>query len=142
MSLLQPKTSKHPKVFKGKTKFKPKAGYLLEFGTFGLLSCSNCRIDASQIEASRIAIMKHVKRIGKLWIRIYPNIPVTKKPTEVRMGKGKGEVVKWVSRLSGGTIVFELAGVSLSLAKLALASASAKLSFKTRFVSRIHELTI
>ncbi|MFP3037703.1 MAG: 50S ribosomal protein L16 [Candidatus Hodgkinia cicadicola] len=142
MTLLQPKLSKHRKEFKGKTKPISKAGRLIEFGAFGLQCCESCRIEASQIESARMAIMKHVKRIGKLWIRIYPNVPVTKKPTEVRMGKGKGEVAKWVFRLSGGRIMFELAGVSEALARTALKAAAFKLGFKTRFASRAQDLLV
>ncbi|MGP1914384.1 MAG: 50S ribosomal protein L16 [Candidatus Hodgkinia cicadicola] len=142
MLLLQPKVSKYRKEFKGRTQLKPKAGYLIEFGAFGLQSCASCRIEASQLEAARVAIMKHVKRIGKLWIRVFPNVPVTKKPTEVRMGKGKGEVVKWIFRLSEGRILFELSGVSASLARIALSAAAFKLGFKTRFVTKAQDLSI
>ncbi|XXN19708.1 MAG: 50S ribosomal protein L16 [Candidatus Hodgkinia cicadicola] len=139
--IFQPAAGKHKKQFKGRLKLKSKAGYLISFGAFGLKATSCARIDARQIEAARKAIMKYIKRIGKLWIRVYPTIPVTKKPTEIRMGKGKGEVDKWIFRVSPGRILFEIGGVSETRARAALAAANHKLNIKTLFVSLAHQLS-
>lgn len=102
--------------------------------------CASARIDGRQIEAARMAIMKHIKKLGKLWIRVFPDVPVTKKPIEVRMGKGKGEVEKWVFRAGAGRMLFEVGGVSEEVARAALKAASFKFGVKTVFVNRANEL--
>ncbi|WGS83401.1 MAG: 50S ribosomal protein L16 [Candidatus Hodgkinia cicadicola] len=136
----QPAASRHKKQFKGRLKLKSKAGNSVSFGVYGLKACSETRIDARQIEAARKAAMKFVKKVGKLWIRVFPTIPVTKKPTETRMGKGKGEVDRWVFRVSPGRILFEIEGIAEQLARQAFAAASFKLNIKTAFVSLVDEL--
>ncbi|XXN13585.1 MAG: 50S ribosomal protein L16 [Candidatus Hodgkinia cicadicola] len=139
--IFQSAAGKHKKQFKGRLKLKSKAGNLISFGVYGLKANSSARIDAHQIEAARKTIMKYIKKIGKLWIRVYPTIPVTKKPTEIRMGKGKGEVSKWVFRVSPGRILFEIEGISESLARNAFIAAAFKLNIKTSFVSIMQELS-
>ncbi|AUG91514.1 50S ribosomal subunit protein L16 [Candidatus Hodgkinia cicadicola] len=139
--IFQSAAGKHKKQFKGRLKLKSKAGNLISLGVYGLKANSSARIDAHRIEAARKAIMKYIKRIGKLWILVYPTIPVTKKPTEIRMGKGKGEVSKWVFRVSLGRIVFEIEGISESLARAAFKAAAFKLNIKTSFVSVMQELS-
>lgn len=122
-------------------KGKPIRGAILSFGEFGLQAMEPCWITARQIEAGRIAISRHVKRKGKLWIRVFPWKPITKKPTEVRMGKGKGDPEFWVDVVKPGKILYELEGVSEPLAKEAMRLAANKLSIRTRFISRnIREL--
>ncbi len=122
-------------------KGKPSRGVILVFGEFGLQALEPCWITARQIEAGRIAITRHVKRKGKLWIRVFPWKPITKKPTEVRMGKGKGDPEFWVDVVKPGKILYELEGVSEPLAKEAMRLAANKLSVKTRFITRtIREL--
>lgn len=115
---------------------KPMRGATLTYGDFGLQALEPCWITARQIEAGRIAISRHVKRKGKLWIRVFPWKPITKKPTEVRMGKGKGDPEFWVDVVKPGKILYELEGVSESIAKEAMRLASNKLSIKTRFITR------
>ncbi len=115
---------------------KPMRGATLTFGDFGLQALEPCWITARQIEAGRIAISRHVKRKGKLWIRVFPWKPITKKPTEVRMGKGKGDPEFWVDVVKPGKILYELEGVSEPIAKEAMRLASNKLSIKTRFITR------
>lgn len=117
-------------------KGKPLRGATLAFGEYGLQALEPCWITARQIEAGRIAITRHIKRKGKLWIRVFPWKPVTKKPTEVRMGKGKGDPEFWVDVVKPGKILYELEGVSEPLAKEAMRLASNKLSIKTRFITR------
>lgn len=117
-------------------KGKPIRGATLAFGEFGLQALEPCWITARQIEAGRIAITRHVKRKGKLWIRVFPWKPITKKPTEVRMGKGKGDPEFWVDVVKPGKILYELEGVSEPLAKEAMRLAANKLSVKTRFITR------
>ncbi|XXN13872.1 MAG: 50S ribosomal protein L16 [Candidatus Hodgkinia cicadicola] len=138
--MFQPAASKHKKQFKGRLKPKSKAGNLISFGVYGLKALTGVRVDSRQIEAARKAIMKYVKKVSKLWIRIYPTVPVTKKPTEIRMGKGKGEVDKWVFRVSPGRVLFELEGISEELARAAFTAAAFKLNIKTSFVSLMQEL--
>ncbi|ATY93568.1 50S ribosomal subunit protein L16 [Candidatus Hodgkinia cicadicola] len=138
--IFQPAVGKHKKQFKGKIKPKSKAGNLINFGIYALKALSAARVDARQIEAARKAAMKYIKKIGKLWIRVYPTIPVTKKPTEIRMGKGKGEVEKWIFRVSPGRILFEIGGVSDTLARAALTAAAFKLNIKTSLVSAMQQL--
>ena len=128
---LQPRRSKYKKVRKGKlTKLNFKSNYL-KFGTVGLKTVESGIISAKQLEAARQAISRKSQRKGKLWIRIFPSYPVTKKPTEVRMGKGKGPVNYWASKVSGGTMLFELCGVSLNIATAAFKTGGAKLPIKT-----------
>jgi large subunit ribosomal protein L16 len=137
--MLQPKRTKFRKAFKGRIRGPAKAGYELNFGQFGLKAVEPERITARQIEAARRALTRHMRRAGRVWIRIFPDVPVSKKPTEVRMGKGKGAPEYWVCRVAPGRIMFELDGVSAELAEEALRLAAAKLPVKTRFVQRIAE---
>jgi large subunit ribosomal protein L16 len=137
--MLQPMRTKFRKAHKGRIKGVATSGTDLAFGQYGLKALEPDRITARQIEAARRAMTRHMKRAGRVWIRIYPDVPVSKKPLEVRMGSGKGAPEYWVSRVKPGRIVFELDGVSLQLAKEALALAAAKLPIKTRFVERIAE---
>lgn len=134
--MLMPAKVKHRKVFRGKRKGVATKGNVLSFGDFGLQAMDNCWLTARQIEAGRIAINRYVKRGGKLWIRVFPYKPVTKKPIEVRMGKGKGDPEFWVDVIKRGRILYELEGVSEELAKEAFRLAQGKLPFKTRFVTR------
>lgn len=134
--MLMPKKVKHRKQQRGRMKGKPLRGATLAFGEYGLQALEPCWITARQIEAGRIAITRHVKRKGKLWIRVFPWKPVTKKPTEVRMGKGKGDPEFWVDVVKPGKVLYELEGVSESIAKEAMRLAANKLSIKTRFISR------
>lgn len=139
--MLMPKKVKHRKQQRGRMKGKPIRGAILVFGEFGLQALEPCWITARQIEAGRIAITRHVKRKGKLWIRVFPWKPITKKPTEVRMGKGKGDPEFWVDVVKPGKILYELEGVPEPLAKEAMRLAANKLSVKTRFITRtIREL--
>ncbi len=139
--MLMPKKVKHRKQQRGRMKGKPIRGATLAFGEFGLQALEPCWITARQIEAGRIAITRHVKRKGKLWIRVFPWKPITKKPTEVRMGKGKGDPEFWVDVVKPGKILYELEGVPEPLAKEAMRLASNKLTIKTRFITRkIREL--
>jgi large subunit ribosomal protein L16 len=137
--MLQPMRTKFRKAHKGRIKGVATSGTDLAFGQYGLKALEPDRITARQIEAARRAMTRHMKRAGRVWIRVYPDVPVSKKPLEVRMGSGKGAPEYWVCRVKPGRIVFELDGVSLQLAKEALALAAAKLPIKTRFVERIAE---
>lgn len=134
--MLMPSKVKHRKVFRGKRRGKATKGNTLEFGDFGLQVLENCWITARQIEAGRIAINRHIKRNGKMWIRVFPFKPVTSKPVEVRMGKGKGDPEFWVDVLRRGRIIYELEGVEESVAKQAMKLAQRKFSVKTRFIKR------
>jgi large subunit ribosomal protein L16 len=139
--MLMPKKVKHRKQQRGRMKGKPIRGATLIFGEFGLQAMEPCWITARQVEAGRIAISRHVKRKGKLWIRVFPWKPITKKPTEVRMGKGKGDPEFWVDVVKPGKILYELEGVSEPIAKEAMRLAANKLSIRTRFITRnIREL--
>lgn len=139
--MLMPKKVKFRKQQRGRMKGKAIRGGTLTFGEFGLQAMEPCWMTARQIEAGRIAITRHVKRKGKLWIRVFPWKPITKKPTEVRMGKGKGDPEFWVEVVKPGRIIYELEGVSELIAKEAMRLASNKLSIRTRFISReIREL--
>lgn len=129
---LQPRKIKYKKVKKGKLKKHNYKSQELHFGTIGLKAIESGIITARQIEAARQAIIRKTKRKGKLWIKIFPSLPVTKKPTEVRMGKGKGAVSHWASRVSGGSTIFELCGIVPSIAIKAFKTGSAKLPVKTR----------
>ena len=135
----QPKRTKYRKQHKGRIHGKAKGGTELNFGTYGLMATTPNRITARQIEAARRAIRRRMKRLGKLWIRIFPDIPVSKKPLEVRQGKGKGSVEFWACRVRPGRIMFEMDGVDYETAKDALDLASAKLPVKTKMVRRIGE---
>ena len=135
--MLQPKRTKFRKAFKGRIHGSAKAGTELNFGQFGLKAVEPDRVTARQIEAARRALTRHMKRAGRVWIRIFPDVPVSKKPIEVRMGKGKGTPEYWVCRVKPGRIMFEIDGVSVEVAREALALAAAKLPIKTRFIQRI-----
>ena len=137
--MLQPSRTKFRKAHKGRIKGVATSGATLSFGQFGLKAMEPERLTARQIEAARRAMTRHMKRAGRVWIRIYPDVPVSKKPLEVRMGSGKGTPELWVVRGKPGRILFELDGVSTAVAKEALDLAAAKLPIKTRFVERIAE---
>jgi len=134
--MLQPKRTKYRKAHKNRNTGLATRGSKVSFGEFGLKSVERGRMTARQIEASRRAITRHVKRGGKLWIRVFPDKPITKKPLEVRMGKGKGSVEYWVAQIKPGKMLFEIQGVSKEIAMEAFALASAKLPFKTKFAER------
>ena len=135
--MLQPKRTKFRKQFKGRIHGVAKGGTSLNFGSHGLKAVEPERVTARQIEAARRAITRHMKRAGRVWIRIFPDVPVTKKPAEVRMGSGKGGIELWVSRVKPGRIMFELDGVSDQIAREALLLGAAKLGIKTRIVTRV-----
>lgn len=135
--MLMPKKTKYRKAHKGRIHGNAKAGAQLNFGEFGLKALEPERITSRQIEAARRTITRHMKRIGKLWIRVFPDIPVTAKPLEVRQGKGKGAVEYWAARVKPGRILFELGGVEEEIARGAFERAAAKLPIKTRFIKRI-----
>jgi len=137
--MLQPMRTKFRKAHKGRIHGTSKAGTELNFGQFGLKALEPDRVTARQIEAARRALTRHMKRAGRVWIRVYPDVPVSKKPIEVRMGKGKGTPEYWVCRVKPGRILFEVDGIPLAVAKEALGLAAAKLPVKTRFVERIAE---
>ena len=137
--MLQPKKTKFRKQFKGRIHGVAKGGTNLDFGQFGLKAVEPERITARQIEAARRALTRHMKRAGRVWIRIFPDVPVSSKPAEVRLGKGKGAPELWVCRIKPGRIMFEIDGVSSAIAREALTLAAAKLPIKTRFVQRIAE---
>src|SRR5262249_15799337 len=132
--MLQPKRTKFRKAHKGRIKGIANSGVELAFGQFGLKSMEPERVTARQIEAARRALTRHMKRAGRVWIRIFPDVPVSKKPLEVRMGSGKGAPELWVCRVKPGRIIFEVDGVPITLAREALTLAAAKLPIKTRFV--------
>ncbi|MEK6216919.1 MAG: 50S ribosomal protein L16 [Boseongicola sp.] len=135
--MLQPKRTKYRKQHKGRIHGLASSGTELTFGSYGLKALEPERVTARQIEAARRAITRQMKRAGRVWIRIFPDVPVSSKPTEVRMGKGKGTPEFWAARVKPGRIMFEIDGVSLDLAKEALRLGGAKLPVKTRFVQRI-----
>jgi large subunit ribosomal protein L16 len=137
--MLQPKRTKFRKQHKGRIRGEATSGTELNFGSFGLKAVEPERITARQIEAARRALTRHMKRAGRVWIRIFPDIPVSKKPTEVRMGSGKGAPEFWACRVKPGRIMFEIDGVPRPLAEEALRLAAAKLPIKTRFVARLGE---
>ena len=137
--MLSPKRTRFRKAFKGRISGEAKGGFELNFGQYGLMALEPERVTARQIEAARRALTRHMKRAGRVWIRIFPDVPVSKKPTEVRMGKGKGAPEFWAARVHPGRIMFELDGVPGDLAREALRLAAAKLPIKTRFVERIAE---
>ena len=137
--MLQPARTKFRKAHKGRIKGVATSGANLDFGQFGLKAMEPERITARQIEAARRALTRHMKRAGRVWIRVYPDLPVSKKPLEVRMGSGKGAPEFWVVRVKPGRILFEIDGVPITLAREALELAAAKLPIKTRFIERIAE---
>lgn len=134
--MLSPNKTKFRKVHKGRIRGVAKGGTDITFGDFGLQATSSGRVTARQIEAARIAMTRHVKRMGKIWIRIFPDKPVTKKPAETRMGKGKGGVELWVAVVKRGRVLYEMDGVPEELAREALRLAAHKLPIKTRFLRR------
>ena len=135
--MLQPIRTKFRKAHKGRIKGLATSGASLAFGEYGLKALEPERVTARQIEAARRAITRHMKRAGRVWIRVFPDVPVSKKPTEVRMGKGKGTPEFWAARVKPGRIMFEIDGVPVELAKEALRLGAAKLPIRTRFVQRI-----
>ena len=135
--MLQPKRTKFRKAHKGRIHGVAKGGFDLNFGEYGLKAQEPERITARQIEAARRAMTRYMKRAGRVWIRVFPDVPVSSKPTEVRMGKGKGAPEYWAARVHPGRIMFEIDGVSEEIAREALRLAAMKLPIKTRFVSRI-----
>ncbi len=134
--MLQPKRTKFRKQHKGRNTGDAHRGSKVSFGEFGLKAITRGRLTARQIEAARRAITRHIKRGGKIWIRVFPDKPITKKPLEVRMGKGKGSVEYWVAQIKPGTMLYEIQGVPEELAREAFKLASAKLPIKTTFASR------
>ena len=134
--MLSPKRTKFRKAHKGRIHGNAKGGTALNFGAFGLKALQPDRITARQIEAARRAITRHIKRQGRVWIRVFPDVPVSQKPTEVRMGKGKGTPEYWACRIKPGRILFELDGIDESLARRALELGAAKLPISTKFITR------
>jgi large subunit ribosomal protein L16 len=137
--MLQPKRTKFRKAHKGRIHGTAKGGTNLNFGSYGLKAVEPERITARQIEAARRAITRHMKRAGRVWIRIFPDLPVSSKPTEVRMGKGKGSPEYWAARVHPGRIMFEIDGVTDDIAREALRLGAAKLPIKTRIITRVGE---
>ena len=134
--MLQPKRTKFRKMHKGRIHGEAKGGFDLNFGTYGLKATEPDRVTARQIEAARRAMTRHMKRQGRVWIRIFPDVPVTQKPTEVRMGKGKGSVEYWAAKVKPGRVMFEIDGVTEAVAREALRLAAMKLPIKSRVVVR------
>lgn len=134
--MLSPKKTKYRKAFKGRIHGMATSGAELNFGTYGLKAVEPARITARQIEAARRAITRHIRRMGRVWIRIFPDVPVSKKPAEVRMGSGKGSPEYWACRVKPGRVMFELDGVAPEIAEKAFELAAAKLPIRTRFVKR------
>ncbi len=137
--MLSPKRTKFRKAHKGRIHGKAKGGYTLNFGSYGLKALTPERVTARQIEAARRAMTRHMKRAGRVWIRIFPDIPVSQKPAEVRQGKGKGNPEFWVARIKPGRIMFEVDGVPMDIARRAFELAAAKLPVRTKFVTRLGE---
>ena len=135
--MLQPTRTKYRKAHKGRIHGNASRGELLNYGTYGLKAMEPERIVSKQIEAVRVSLTRYMKRTGKVWLRIFPNIPVSKKPTEVRMGKGKGAPEFWVCRVKPGKIIFEVDGIDEATARVALYKASTKLQIKPKLVKRI-----
>jgi len=134
--MLQPKKTKYRKAHKGRIRGKAKGGTTLNFGSYGLKAITAERVTSRQIEAARRAITRHMKRAGKVWIRIFPDVPVSKKPTEVRMGKGKGTPEYWAARVKPGRVMFEIDGVPSDIAHTALNLGSSKLPLQTKIIKR------
>lgn len=137
--MLQPKRTKFRKAFKGRIKGVAKGGTDLNFGAYGLKALEPARVTARQIEACRRAITRHIKRQGRMWIRVFPDVPVSKKPAEVRMGSGKGSPELWVCRVKPGRVMFELDGIPATLAKEAFLLGAAKLPIRTKVITRLGE---
>ncbi|MHB1219356.1 MAG: 50S ribosomal protein L16 [Alphaproteobacteria bacterium] len=137
--MMSPKRTKYRKAFKGRVHGKAKGGASLNFGAFGLKAMEPGRLTARQIEAARRAVTRHMKRTGRVWIRIFPDVPVSTKPAEVRMGSGKGTPEFWMARVKPGRIMFEIDGVTKEVANESLTLAAAKLPIKTRIVTRLGE---
>ena len=137
--MLQPKRTRYRKQHKGRIHGNAKGGTTLTFGAYGLKAVSPNRISGRQIEAARRTITRHMKRAGRVWIRIFPDVPISQKPAEVRMGSGKGTPEFWAARVKPGRIIFEVDGVSREVARKALELAAAKLPIETRFVARVGE---
>ena len=137
--MLQPKRTKFRKAHKGRIHGNAKGGTRLNFGAYGLKATSPDRVTARQIEAARRAMTRHMKRAGRVWIRVFPDLPVSQKPAEVRQGKGKGSPEFWVCRVKPGRIMFEMDGVPIAVAKRAMELAAAKLPVKTKFIARLGE---
>src|SRR5881392_2533709 len=137
--MLSPKRTKYRKAHKGRIHGLAKGGTTLNFGAYGMKASEPGRLTARQIEAARRAITRHIRRIGRVWIRIFPDVPVSHKPAEVRMGSGKGSPEFWVCRVKPGRIMFEIDGVAPELAREALALGAAKLPIRTKFITRIGE---
>ena len=135
--MLLPKKTKFRKAFKGRIHGLAKSGTTVSFGSCGLKAVEPARITARQIEAARRAITRHIKRVGRVWIRIFPDVPVSRKPAEVRMGSGKGSPEFWICRVKPGRVMFELDGVAADVAEKAFELAAAKLPIGTRFVKRV-----
>src|SRR6185503_10424150 len=135
-NMLSPKRVKFRKMFKGRTRGVAQRGSEISFGTYGLMAMEPGWITNRQIEAARVALTRHIKRGGKVWIRIFPDKPITKKPAETRMGKGKGSPEGWVAVVKPGRVMFELEGIPKKLAEKAMALAAAKMPIKTKFVAR------
>ena len=134
--MLQPKKVKHRKMFKGRLRGKAFRGNTLAFGAYGLQAMTSGFLSARQIEAARVAMTRHVKRGGKVWIRVFPDKPTTKKPAETRMGKGKGNPEAWVAPVKRGRVLYEMEGVTPAIAREALRLAAHKLPIRTRFLER------
>jgi large subunit ribosomal protein L16 len=137
--MLSPKRTKYRKAHKGRVHGLAKGGTALNFGAFGMKASEPGRITARQIEAARRAITRHIRRVGRVWIRVFPDVPVSSKPAEVRMGSGKGSPEFWIARVKPGRIMFELDGVPIDVAREAFELASAKLPIATRFIARLGE---
>ncbi|MEL0232529.1 MAG: 50S ribosomal protein L16 [Hyphomicrobiales bacterium] len=138
--MLQPKRTKFRKMHKGRISGNAKGGFTLNFGSYGLKSLEPSRVTARQIEAARRAMTRHMKRAGRVWIRIFPDVPVSKTPTEVRMATGKGSVEYWAAKVKPGRMMFEIDGVPVDVAREALSLAAAKLPVKCKVVSRISDV--
>ncbi len=135
--MLSPKRTKYRKAFKGKIHGDAKAGTEVSFGSYGLKALEPTRMTSRQIEAARRAITRHIRRVGRVWIRVFPDVPVSRKPAEVRMGSGKGSPEFWICRVKPGRVLFELDGVAPEIAEKAFQLASAKLPIQTKFIKRL-----
>jgi len=135
--MLSPKRTKYRKAHKGRVKGKATSGVELNFGSFGMKAVEPARLTARQLEAARRAITRHMKRVGRIWIRVFPDVPVSRKPAEVRMGSGKGTPEFWMCRIKPGKILFEIDGVPRQVAQEAFALGAAKLPMKTRMIARL-----
>src|SRR4051794_6744627 len=137
--MMQPSRTKYRKAHKGRIHGNAKGGFTLNFGAFGLKAVEPCRMTARQIEAARRTITRELKRVGRVWIRVFPDVPVSRKPAEVRMGSGKGTPEFWICRVKPGRVLFEIDGVDRKTAETAFTLASAKLPIKTRIITRLGE---